>query len=134
MHDLAKYKKFVKAWQNRKQRSNLETRQLALKAITLAEQCAAILHRDFGAQKVYLFGSLADGYFRRNSDIDIVVEGLNPQYYYKALCRIYQIAENFDIDLIPFEDYKYKDSVLEQGILFDERTKKWKNHPPNFYD
>jgi predicted nucleotidyltransferase len=107
---------------------------IALKAITLAEQCAAILQQDFGAQKVYLFGSLAEGYFRRNSDIDLVVEGLDPRYYYKALCRIYQIVENFDVDLIPFEDYKYKDTVLEQGILFDERTKKWKNHPPNFYD
>ena len=134
MNNELKYRAYKQAWKHRKKRSNIETRQLALKALKIAEKCAAILHQDYDVQRIFLFGSLADGYFRKNSDIDLVVEGLNPEYYYKALCKIYRIAEKFDVDLIPFEDYKYKQSVLEQGVLFDERTKKWKDHPFNFYD
>ena len=126
---MSKYDKYKQAWHARMSQSAVETKQLAQTAEIVAEKCADILLHDFGAQKVFLFGSLAEGYFRKNSDIDLVVEGLEKKKYFKALCKIAQVAKNFDVDLIPFEDYKYKESVLEQGILFDEDRKKWKNRP-----
>jgi len=128
---MSKYDKYIKAWHDRRIQSAIEVKQLAQTAEIVAEKCADILLHDFGAQKVFLFGSLAIGYFRKKSDIDLVVKGLAKKKYFKALCKITEAAKDFDIDLIPFEDYRYKEEVLELGILFDEQRKKWKNSPLN---
>jgi predicted nucleotidyltransferase len=44
--------------------------------------------QDFGARKVYLFGSLLDqGSVHARSDIDLAVEGLEGGLYFKARRR-----------------------------------------------
>jgi predicted nucleotidyltransferase len=75
---------------------------------------------EFGAKRVYLFGSLAEDLFRGTSDIDLVVEGLATDVYFKALSRISCLSREFQIDLIPLEEYKYKQELCEKGILLYE--------------
>lgn len=127
------YEKYQKAWQRRTTESILQIKKLAHNAEKVAEKCAIVLHKDFGVRRVYLFGSLAEGYFRKSSDIDLVVEGLDGHYYFKALCKIGQVSKDFNVDLIPFEDYNDKELVLEKGILFDEQKQKWQIHPPDLH-
>ncbi|MBN1421400.1 MAG: nucleotidyltransferase domain-containing protein [Planctomycetes bacterium] len=52
---------------------------------------------------MWLFGSLAVGsHFRGSSDIDLAVEGLEPDRIFLAVGRALGISE-FDIDIKPFE-------------------------------
>jgi len=49
--------------------------------IKLAERCSEVLKDKYWAKGVFLTGSLVKGYFHEWSDIDIVVEGLLPEFY-----------------------------------------------------
>jgi len=64
---------------------------------------AALLRRDFGVTRVVLFGSLARGRFRPDSDIDLAVEGLAAAAFFPALAQASQLSE-FPLDLKPIED------------------------------
>jgi predicted nucleotidyltransferase len=59
--------------------------------ILLAEECAKLLKEKYKVKKVFLIGSLVKGYFHERSDIDLVVEGLVPELYIKALTEFYDI-------------------------------------------
>jgi len=70
--------------------------------------------------KVYLFGSLRDpNTFHEKSDIDLVVEGLPPHLYFKALAELWrQLPPGIELDLIPFEDAdpELRELVLKEGV------------------
>ncbi|MGQ9631379.1 MAG: nucleotidyltransferase family protein [bacterium] len=66
--------------------------------------------RDRGANEAYLVGSLADGNFDLESDIDIAVEGVKPEEYFSLLAEVNELG--FKVDLIdlracgdPFADH-----------------------------
>jgi len=65
----------------------------------------ACVLREAGAKRVVLFGSLAGGLFRRNSDIDIAVAGLPEQvlarYEQDFSLRAGRTVELANIDLMP---------------------------------
>lgn len=71
-----------------------------------AEACARVLKEQFGAREVYIFGSLAgQGPWHSRSDIDLAVEGLDPQQYLSALSALWQLLpEGLELDLITLED------------------------------
>lgn len=70
-----------------------------------AKQCERVLRENFGAQKVYVFGSLAGhAPWHSRSDIDLAVEGLKPGAYLTALSELYQLLPSgLDLDLIEIE-------------------------------
>lgn len=91
-----------------------------------AKKAAQILVEEFGAEQVYLIGSLlSKGAFTEHSDIDIAVSGLKTKIYFKALSKIWGIfPKGMEIDLIPMEDAdKYlKSRILKEGvILYDKK-------------
>jgi len=51
------------------------------------EKAVAIL-REEGAREIYIFGSLAKGEERPESDIDLAVSGLAPDKYFHTLVRL----------------------------------------------
>lgn len=63
---------------------------------------ADLLARDFGVRKVVLFGSLARGDGRPDSDIDLAVEGLPPELTFRAMARAAEVAGRH-VDLVPLE-------------------------------
>jgi len=51
----------------------------------LARKIAQMLKEKYKVKRVFLIGSLVKGYVHERSDIDIVVKGLKPELYIKAL-------------------------------------------------
>jgi len=86
---------------------------------------SGVLAEVYGAQKVYLFGSLAseDAPFTAASDIDLGVEGLPDTRFYEALGDLL-LRSTFLVDLKPLEDAsdQLKSCILEKGILLYART------------
>lgn len=108
---------YLKAYRRRAREAQQFTQHRAAKAREVALLCAKKLVEDFGVERVFLFGSLAEERFRLNSDIDLIVVGLAPNLYFKASAKISRLAGEFEIDLIPFETYKYKKEIFEKGKL-----------------
>jgi predicted nucleotidyltransferase len=61
--------------------------------------------QEFGASKVYLFGSLVDeSLVHDRSDIDLAVEGLDVKLYWEALSVLWALLpEGVELDLVPLE-------------------------------
>lgn len=88
--------------------------------LRLSQKVADILKKDYHVKRVFLIGSLVRGGVHEKSDIDIVVEGLAPEHYIKALSRIYDVLPpGVELNLIPFEDAfeSLKKKTVEKGML-----------------
>ncbi|RKY58463.1 MAG: hypothetical protein DRP95_05945 [Candidatus Latescibacterota bacterium] len=86
----------------------------------LARQVAEVLKDDYHVKRVFLIGSVAKGRIHDGSDIDIVVEGLAPELYIRALAQIYDILPpGVELNLIPFEDAfeSLREKTLREGIV-----------------
>ncbi|MGF1602816.1 MAG: nucleotidyltransferase family protein [Thermosynechococcaceae cyanobacterium] len=96
--------------------NHLEKKQQ--QGLQVARQCAAILKRDFGVEKVVLFGSLlAVERMWWGSDIDLAVWGLAKRDLFKAGAVI-EHGHDFEIDLVPANDAKpHIVAAIEQGLI-----------------
>ncbi|HEX2689335.1 MAG TPA: nucleotidyltransferase domain-containing protein [Kofleriaceae bacterium] len=63
---------------------------------------AAALLRAAGATRVWVFGSLATGKTRPESDIDLAVEGLHPGRYFDVLADLMALFRS-PVDLVTME-------------------------------
>jgi len=65
-----------------------------MKDINIAKE---ILLRE-GAKEIYIFGSLVDGKYTNNSDIDIAIVGLKEDIYFKIYGELLEKLQNkFDL-------------------------------------
>ena len=69
----------------------------------LVPAVAQVLVREFGVRRVVLFGSVARGTARSDSDIDLAVAGLSPGQTFRAMARAAEVAGR-DVDLVSIED------------------------------
>lgn len=61
------------------------------------ESAISIL-RKYGVTEIYIFGSLADGTYNENSDIDIAVKGMKPELYLEAYSELsFNIKRKVDL-------------------------------------
>ena len=80
--EVAQYRRH---WRERAEREATRRRELASRARAEAGRVAQVLVREFGASRIYLFGSLAqEGRFHEWSDVDLAVEGIAPERFFKA--------------------------------------------------
>lgn len=89
------------------------------RAWDIARRAAYILKEDFGAQRVLVFGSLAHGaWFHDHSDIDLAVEGIAPELFWKAWCALDQLGSDIEINLVPTESAKdaLRHEIREKGL------------------
>lgn len=92
------------AEQQRKAKAEQGQRQRLEHARIVAHQAAALLKTQFGARRVILFGSVAQGrLFHRDSDIDLAVEGIPVRDFWQAWSALDTIADEFEIDLLDIE-------------------------------
>jgi predicted nucleotidyltransferase len=71
-------------------------------------------------KKIILFGSLAEGRFSRNSDIDIYIEGLKPENYYKALHKLEDFLRK-EVELYTDTDSRdFIEKIKARGIVLYE--------------
>lgn len=70
-----------------------------------AQECVRVLKQQFGVREAYIFGSLrGDSPWHEWSDVDIAVEGLAPERYFKALTALYQrLPPGLELDLVSLE-------------------------------
>jgi predicted nucleotidyltransferase len=97
------YKRYRESWDRSLKREEEELdrkKGLLLKNVRL---CAEKLE-ELGARRVILFGSLATGTFRKDSDVDIAVEGLSVDAYFKALGILEEILEDVTFDLVDIQE------------------------------
>ncbi|MGB9777646.1 MAG: nucleotidyltransferase family protein [Anaerolineae bacterium] len=82
--------------------SDKRRREEALRA---AEACATLLRERFGARRVVLFGSLAGDLPEHDfSDIDLAVEGLPPEDFFRAYSACWNLMPpGLMLDLVPLE-------------------------------
>lgn len=81
--------------------SERRTRERLLDRI---REAAIMLKTRFGARRVILFGSLAHAaWFMPDSDVDLVVEGLAGDDYWRAWGLIEEIVADRPVDLIEIE-------------------------------
>lgn len=65
-------------------------------------EAAAVL-RELGATEVYVFGSVATGKQRPDSDLDMAVTGIPPARYFTAASRASEAAGR-EVDLVDLDD------------------------------
>lgn len=101
------YEEYIRDWVERKKKEEEKMKVLSQKALKEAKRIAEVLREKYGVGKVVLFVSLAKylrgtGEFTERSDIDLAVEGLPKEKYFKVLSEINRFSE-FEIDLIDLE-------------------------------
>ena len=74
--------------------------------------------KEHGAKEVYVFGSIANGKFNENSDIDIAIKGISEEEFYKVASVLMFELEN-EIDLIDLDDKedRFSQMILKTGGL-----------------
>lgn len=118
--DFAEY---VEAWRERlaRRQSGQQMRVQHLREV--ARACAQRLVQDFGARKVYLFGSLLEGGLAHDrSDIDLAVEGLEGKLYFKVLRDVWRLLPaGVELDLVLLEQAwpGLAERVRTEGVLLD---------------
>ncbi len=98
--DLAALKE---SWNRRWDSEAARDEDAKKEALAILPQLVACLIEGFGARAVVLVGSLSRGDFRADSDIDLVVAGLDPAIFWRAGASLERLSGR-DVDLIPWED------------------------------
>ncbi|MDZ7360782.1 MAG: nucleotidyltransferase domain-containing protein [candidate division KSB1 bacterium] len=97
----------------KKRRENEKSRQQTLRQLLRA---LPQLATRYGFERAYVFGSLAKkGRFRNNSDVDIAVEGLTDEKYFKFMAALYDLLGR-EVDVIQIERHHLKERIIETGI------------------
>jgi len=84
------------------------------------ERCVSILKDKYKVSRVFLIGSLVKGFIHERSDIDLVVEGLSPDLYMKALTELWDLLPaGVELNLIPYEDAfeNLREKAVNEGEL-----------------
>jgi len=107
---------YASGWRRRLRADMAQRDTRVREALSAAQKCAQVLYEDYGVREVYLFGSLNEPErFHDRSDIDLVVDGLPPRLYFKALAELWRLLpQGMQLDLIPLED---ADSELHERVL-----------------
>jgi len=84
------------------------------------ERCVSVLKDKYKVSRVFLIGSLVKGFIHERSDIDLVVEGLSPDLYMKALTELWDLLPaGVELNLIPYEDAfeNLREKAINEGEL-----------------
>ena len=74
--------------------------------------------KENGAKEVFIFGSIANGKFNKNSDIDIAVKGLDEKIFYKvASILLFELDNKFDLIDLDDRNNRFSQMILNTGGL-----------------
>lgn len=108
---------YVPAWKRRLAAERKADERRREEGWEVARRAARLLVDEFGVRRVVAFGSLVWGRFRRDSDVDLAVEGLPPDRFFRADFRLASELP-VPIDLKPFEDClpHLRQRIDEEGV------------------
>jgi predicted nucleotidyltransferase len=100
---LKKYRP-LEAIRRRRAKNAAEIAKRRRRAHAVARKAAKLLHEEFGATEVILYGSLARRVgFTRWSDIDLASRGIPSEKFYAAMDTVLHLNPEFKIDLVEIE-------------------------------
>ncbi len=74
--------------------------------------------KENGAKEVFIFGSIANGKFNENSDIDIAVKGLKENDFYRiASILMFELENEFDLIDLDDKENRFSQMLLKIGGL-----------------
>ena len=74
--------------------------------------------KENGAKEVFIFGSIANGKFNINSDIDIAVRGIEAEKFYKvASILMFELENEFDLIDLDDKENRFSQMLLKVGGL-----------------
>lgn len=74
--------------------------------------------KENGAKEIFIFGSIANGKFNENSDIDIAIKGLKEQDFYKvASILMFELEHEFDLIDLDDKQNRFSQMLLKVGGL-----------------
>lgn len=74
--------------------------------------------KENGVTEVFIFGSIANGKFNKNSDIDIAVKGLKQENFYKvASILMFELENQFDLIDLDDKENRFSQMILSMGGL-----------------
>lgn len=114
---MARYRRTARARELARQRESEGRRQAAW---SVARRAARLLREAFGATRVIAFGSLAHGaWFGPASDIDLAVEGVPAEAFWRAWAAIDRLDPTFEIELVAIESAseRLRDEIIGQGVM-----------------
>jgi predicted nucleotidyltransferase len=97
--------------------------QRFLQARAALKKAVDVLVEKYNVSKIMLIGSLLDRErFGFHSDIDLCVEGLPDKLYFKAVGELLLTADEFEIDIIPFENLpqNMKDLMKRGKVIYEK--------------
>lgn len=98
------------------------------KAWTVARQAVEVLKRDFGAARVWLFGSLLQPQdFHERSDVDLAVEGLDERNYLRAVARLLDLDPSIAVDVVEMEHARpeLREMILREASEHSTEAPRW---------
>ena len=94
-------------------------RTLVLKQISKALNT---LEKKYQWDDAYIFGSVAQkGKFKRNSDIDMAISGLNKLEHYSFTGEISELLDK-PVDVVLLEECIFAQSIKEKGLKWNHKT------------
>ena len=85
----------------------------------LARKAATLLKSEFGAEKVFVFGSLLhESSFTLLSDIDLSALGIAVDKYYAAVAAVSDLSSSARIDLVDLESCRpsLRDTIYKERV------------------
>ena len=74
--------------------------------------------KENGAKEVFIFGSISNGKFNENSDIDIAVKGISEKDFYKiAGILMFELENEFDLIDLDDKENRFSQMLLRIGGL-----------------
>ena len=74
--------------------------------------------KENGATEIYIFGSIANGIFNENSDIDIAVKGIDSKEFYRtASILMFELENEFDLIDLDDNENRFVQMILKVGGL-----------------
>jgi uncharacterized protein len=105
--------------EEREERESAMMAQRKKEAWNLAKRAAHLLRKEFAAERVVAFGSLAHGHwFTPWSDVDLAAWGIPPERFYAAVAAVTDLSFSLKIDLIDIETCRpaLKTMIEKEGI------------------
>lgn len=112
---------YIAHFKKREKEKAEQRKKAAQQALKEVKKKVPALTGDFPEiKKIMLFGSLAEGRFGRSSDIDLYIEGLKPENYYKALHKLEDLLGK-EVELYTDTDSKdFIEKIKTRGIVLYE--------------
>ena len=113
---------FPARWHKSILKRQVDQEEMRIALIEQINRVLSKLEKKYYWDEAYLFGSVAQkGKFRRNSDIDIAVSGLNSLEHYAFTGEISELLDK-RVDVVLLEECRFAKSIKKKGLKWNRKT------------